>query len=124
GGQRHRITSEAARRLLGYENLKSTFFEIRESGDEIRVHGVGAGHGVGMCQWGAKHLAERGMGFLNILRHYYPSENIARWMPAPPAQKNLDPHRLAGIGYAHARSPRLRFSATGNSYRPFSRLAP
>ena len=35
------------------------------------VKGYGAGHGVGMSQWGAKTMAERGYGFRNILNHYY-----------------------------------------------------
>ena len=37
----------------------------------LLVEGYGAGHGVGMSQWGAKEMAERGVGFRNILKHYY-----------------------------------------------------
>ena len=32
---------------------------------------MGAGHGVGMSQWGAKHLAMRGYKAKDILRYYY-----------------------------------------------------
>ena len=35
------------------------------------VRGFGAGHGVGMSQWGAKKMAERGSSFSKILKHYY-----------------------------------------------------
>ena len=35
------------------------------------VKGFGAGHGVGMSQWGAKSMAERGSNFREILKHYY-----------------------------------------------------
>ncbi len=35
------------------------------------VNGYGSGHGVGMSQWGAKAMAERGSSFRNILKHYY-----------------------------------------------------
>ncbi|WP_269625434.1 SpoIID/LytB domain-containing protein [Prochlorococcus marinus] len=37
----------------------------------LLVKGYGAGHGVGMSQWGAKSMAERGESFRQILRHYY-----------------------------------------------------
>ena len=37
----------------------------------LEVKGYGAGHGVGMSQWGAKAMAERGSNFRKILRHYY-----------------------------------------------------
>ena len=35
------------------------------------VKGFGAGHGVGMSQWGAYAMAKRGYGFERILKHYY-----------------------------------------------------
>ena len=37
----------------------------------LEIKGYGAGHGVGMSQWGAKAMAERGASFRKILRHYY-----------------------------------------------------
>ncbi len=37
----------------------------------LEVKGYGAGHGVGMSQWGAKAMAERGASFSKILKHYY-----------------------------------------------------
>ena len=40
------------------------------------VKGYGAGHGVGMSQWGAKSMAERGSSFREILRHYYTGVKI------------------------------------------------
>ncbi len=40
------------------------------------VKGYGAGHGVGMSQWGAKALAERGVSFRGILKHYYTGVQI------------------------------------------------
>jgi stage II sporulation protein D len=35
------------------------------------VEGRGYGHGVGMSQWGAFALAQRGKSYEDILRHYY-----------------------------------------------------
>ena len=37
----------------------------------LLVNGYGAGHGVGMSQWGAKSMADRGSSFRQILKHYY-----------------------------------------------------
>lgn len=39
--------------------------------------GKGWGHGVGLSQWGAKAMAERGMRFEEILAHYFPGTKIA-----------------------------------------------
>jgi len=37
----------------------------------VEIQGRGWGHGVGLCQMGAVHLAGRGFGYAEILRHYY-----------------------------------------------------
>ncbi len=42
----------------------------------LLVKGYGAGHGVGMSQWGAKALADRGSSFREILKHYYTGVQI------------------------------------------------
>jgi len=45
----------------------------------LLVKGFGAGHGVGMSQWGAKTMAERGSSFRKILRHYYTGVQIKNY---------------------------------------------
>ncbi len=42
----------------------------------LLVKGYGAGHGVGMSQWGAKAMAEKGSSFREILKHYYTGVQI------------------------------------------------
>ena len=37
----------------------------------LEVIGSGSGHGVGMSQWGAKAMAEKGSSYRQILKHYY-----------------------------------------------------
>ena len=37
----------------------------------LEVIGSGSGHGVGMSQWGAKAMAEKGYSYRAILKHYY-----------------------------------------------------
>jgi len=43
------------------------------------VRGSGSGHGVGMSQWGAHGLAEKGADFRKILTHYYKGVEIRRF---------------------------------------------
>ena len=45
----------------------------------LLVKGYGAGHGVGMSQWGAKSMAERGASFRKILKHYYTGVQIKNY---------------------------------------------
>jgi stage II sporulation protein D len=58
--------------------LASTFFDVdREAhrGDRVTgltLRGLGNGHGVGMCQWGAIGRARAGQDVRTILRAYYP----------------------------------------------------
>jgi stage II sporulation protein D len=60
------------RRRLGYDQIKSTLFKIEESKEGFLLYGRGYGHGVGMCQWGARHLAQQGLDYREILNYYYP----------------------------------------------------
>ena len=41
-----------------------------------RLEGSGRGHGVGMCQIGAYLMARRGLGYREILWHYYGAVDI------------------------------------------------
>ncbi len=66
------------RRALGYSRLPSTFFFVVREGDGFVFTGSGSGHGVGLCQWGAKTLAEEGWDFERILAHYYPRLKLSR----------------------------------------------
>lgn len=62
------------RSILGAEHLKSTLFSVRLLPDEqpaVELRGRGAGHGVGMSQWGARGHALLGRGYQEILRYYY-----------------------------------------------------
>ncbi|MCL5039122.1 MAG: SpoIID/LytB domain-containing protein, partial [Firmicutes bacterium] len=42
----------------------------------IRLEGHGWGHGVGLSQWGARAMAEKGNNFQTILKYYYQGVNI------------------------------------------------
>ncbi|MEM9264836.1 MAG: SpoIID/LytB domain-containing protein [Cyanobacteria bacterium P01_F01_bin.13] len=62
------ITGNTFRQKLG---LKSTKFDLAVSPDSISVAGNGFGHGIGMSQWGARGMAERGHDYDEILTHFY-----------------------------------------------------
>ena len=71
------IKATRLRRLIGYNKIKSTWFEVKKDGPDVLFVGRGHGHGVGLCQWGAKGMAEAGRSYREILRHYYPDAKIS-----------------------------------------------
>jgi stage II sporulation protein D len=70
------IPAERLRSMLGNSEVPSIFFEPELIDGEVVLSGRGLGHGVGLCQWGAKELARRGLDYRAILRHYYPGTAI------------------------------------------------
>ncbi len=46
----------------------------------LLVRGFGAGHGVGLSQWGAHGMAKKGANYRQILRHYYRGVNITQFV--------------------------------------------
>jgi len=67
-----RVRGNDFRRMIGYDTLKSTLFAVAVDGEWARFSGRGYGHGVGMCQWGAKGMAEQGYTAHKILEFFYP----------------------------------------------------
>ncbi len=59
------------RKALGFDKMKSTFFDVDKSGGRFVFTGRGFGHGVGMSQWGAQAMAEQGNDYRAILAQYY-----------------------------------------------------
>lgn len=70
------IRGEDLRKVVGYTVVPSTQFTIESIGDDLVLVGYGAGHAVGLCQWGAKELAELGYSFASILNYYYPGTEL------------------------------------------------
>lgn len=69
-------------------SLRSSFFTLTAAGDSIVVNGRGYGHGVGLCQDGAKAMAARNYSFDRITGFYYPGTRItdiknAHWPDRP-----------------------------------------
>ncbi|NJD91307.1 MAG: SpoIID/LytB domain-containing protein [Geobacter sp.] len=66
------------RKAVGYAVIKSTNMTIRIRGDEAVFSGLGNGHGVGLCQWGAKQRAADGFNYREILSSYYPGVKVEK----------------------------------------------
>jgi stage II sporulation protein D len=83
------LRGEELRKAVGYTIIPSTQFAIESIGRDVILSGFGAGHAVGMCQWGAKELAELGYPFSTILRYYYPGTELQNMTltkaPIPPS---------------------------------------
>jgi stage II sporulation protein D len=83
-----RLEGEFPRRLSGYAlwmalgphfgwgDLKSPAFRITRDHEGYRFDGHGLGHGVGMCQWGARGQALAGRSAAEILTAYYPGTRL------------------------------------------------
>lgn len=72
------ISAVNFRKTIGYTVIKSTNFDVRISGDEAQFVGAGYGHGVGLCQWGAKQRASDGFDYREILFYYYPGTKLEK----------------------------------------------
>jgi stage II sporulation protein D len=75
-----RLTISAVnfRKAVGYTLIKCTNFEVRIAGADAVFSGIGYGHGVGLCQWGAKHRAGDGFDYREILSYYYPGTRLKK----------------------------------------------
>jgi stage II sporulation protein D len=73
-------SGEQLRAAVGYLSLPSTRFSVIPSaeGRDVTVEGIGYGHGVGLCNLGARSLAADGADHREILAHYYPDAELIR----------------------------------------------
>lgn len=56
--------------------LPSAYFTIEKGENYFAIRGGGYGHGSGMSQYGAKHMAANGSNYEEILKHYYKNTDI------------------------------------------------
>lgn len=63
-------------RYAGPLALRSTKYEWKQEGDIIIFEGRGLGHGVGLCQWGSRGLAQAGWHYKDILTFYFSGTKI------------------------------------------------
>ena len=66
----------AVGRALGWNQIRSNWFEVAAQGDGFLFHGRGSGHGVGLCQTGAAEMAREGHSYRKILSQYFPGTTL------------------------------------------------
>jgi stage II sporulation protein D len=72
------------RRWLSRSHLYSSAFVVEADTDakgkvrQVRFHGAGWGHGVGLCQIGAAVMASKGFSAEEILGHYFPGTELLK----------------------------------------------
>ncbi len=85
------MTGDALRNALG---LKSTKFTVlsdyatastkgqgQANPTTFKINGGGYGHGLGLSQWGAHNLAQKGTGYQQIVLYYYKNTILAKIQP-------------------------------------------
>jgi len=116
GGKTRTISTERLRSLLGHTRLKSARFASSINRGQVTFRGVGSGHGVGLCQWGAYHLAQQGKSFKEILAHYYPSAKLKTIGQLPQTKKRRN--RRAVKRFRLSRPTRPHRHRTTRTARP------
>ena len=81
GGSSVRMPANRFRAAVGYNDVRSARFTIQDRGDAIRISGFGWGHGVGLCQEGARAQAEAGWSCRTILNKYFPGARLTSIQP-------------------------------------------
>ncbi len=79
--------------------------EIEFQKEKVILRGSGHGHGVGLCQWGARGLASQGKSYREILEFYYPGVRIVPYGTLesdPSIASESDPLRNG----LHSKTPR------------------
>ncbi|MFI5349516.1 MAG: SpoIID/LytB domain-containing protein, partial [Elusimicrobiota bacterium] len=72
------VKASDLRASLGAGDLKSIRISrliVKKKG--LEFVGAGSGHGVGLCQWGARIQAEKGRMYEQILRFYFPGADLS-----------------------------------------------
>jgi stage II sporulation protein D len=73
----------AVDRRLGWNAIPSNNFTAHKEDGAVILKGAGQGHGVGLCQRGAKAMAEGGASFREILNHYFPNTTLNSLKDSP-----------------------------------------
>lgn len=88
-GNKYTLTAEELREALNWplpgktpitkENrVNSGDISVTIRADEVLIAGRGYGHGVGMCQWCAKGMADVGMDWRSMIEQFYPGAQITK----------------------------------------------
>ena len=65
------------RENFGFDLIRNAPTQIQQTEDSILISGQGYGHGAGLCQHGTLAQVKLGLGYLDIIKHYYPKAIIS-----------------------------------------------
>lgn len=71
-----KMSAKDFRNIIGPNIIRSTNFNVDIIKKDAVFEGVGWGHGVGLCQWGAYFMAKQGYKTSEILEYYYPGTDV------------------------------------------------
>lgn len=78
-GKTIEMKASTLRSRLGGMNIRSTYLtSIQKAGNDFIFNGKGFGHGVGMSQYGAKAMGEKGYSYKEILAFYYDGTTLIK----------------------------------------------
>lgn len=73
------ISGPALRLSLGSDKMRSIYLSnLAVNGGNMVMSGKGFGHGVGMCQWGARKMAQEGKSNAEIIKFYFKDVTIEK----------------------------------------------
>src|SRR3989441_6705793 len=85
-------------RVLGWNLLKSSRFEVSRHGSNFMFRGSGFGHGLGLCQEGAHVMAQRGANYQRILEKYFPGTHVGAENRVASVQRGYESTALTAEG--------------------------
>jgi stage II sporulation protein D len=72
------VAARELRTALGATELRSTRIRaVSNLKKGVEFSGAGSGHGVGLCQWGARLQADKGRNYDQILSFYFPGSTLS-----------------------------------------------
>lgn len=71
------MSGSELRTLFGFNSTNFTLTVVPND-NNIVIGTMGNGHGVGMSQWGANGMAEKGSNYIEILKHYYTGVEVLK----------------------------------------------
>lgn len=77
GGEKT-VSMSDFRRAVGRKKVRNARFACRFDKRAFVLDGHGFGHGAGMCQYGARGMAQLGYSYCEILAHYYRNTELAK----------------------------------------------
>lgn len=77
GSERLDVRAPDFRAALGGALRSLRIRKLRRLKNGVEFEGGGLGHGVGLCQWGARLQAEKGRRYEKILQHYFPGATLS-----------------------------------------------